>query len=69
MPTQHTQTTPGMRRREFLRAGLAASVTLSALPLSSPAALWGAEVGQPKHGGILRVRGYDPIHFHPHLSI
>jgi peptide/nickel transport system substrate-binding protein len=58
-----------MRRREFLRAGLAAGVTLSALPLSSPAALWGAEVGQPKHGGILRVRGYDPIHFDPHLTL
>ena len=30
--------------------------------------LWGAEAGQPKRGGILRVRGYDPIHFDPHLT-
>src|SRR5712691_2148881 len=69
MHTQHTQTTLSIRRREFLRAGLAASVTLSALPLSSPAALWDAEAGPPKRGGILRVRGYDPIHFDPHLTL
>jgi ABC-type transport system substrate-binding protein len=29
---------------------------------SIPQAL-GAEDGQPKHGGILRVRGFDPPHF------
>jgi peptide/nickel transport system substrate-binding protein len=63
---QHVQ---GVRRRDLLKAGLAASVTLSALPLSSPSALWGAEAGQPKHGGILRVRGYDPVHFDPQQTI
>ena len=31
--------------------------------------LWGAEAGQPKRGGILRVRGRDPVHFDPHLTI
>jgi peptide/nickel transport system substrate-binding protein len=59
----------GVSRRDLLRAGLAAGVTLSVLPLSRPAALWGAEAGQPKRGGILRVRGYDPVHFDPHLTI
>jgi peptide/nickel transport system substrate-binding protein len=63
---QHVQ---GVRRRDLLKAGLAASVTLSALPLSSPSALWGAEAGQPKRGGILRVRGYDPPHFDHHLTL
>jgi peptide/nickel transport system substrate-binding protein len=31
--------------------------------------LWGAEAGQPKRGGILRVRGYDPVHFDHHQTI
>jgi peptide/nickel transport system substrate-binding protein len=31
--------------------------------------LWGAEAAQPKRGGILRVWGYDPPHFDPHLTI
>jgi peptide/nickel transport system substrate-binding protein len=26
-------------------------------------------VGQPRRGGILRVRGYDPPHFDPHLTL
>src|SRR5499427_2501005 len=69
MPVQHLQQTSGVRRRELLQAGLAASVTLSAWPLARPATLWGAEVGQPKRGGILRVRGWDPPHFDPHLTI
>jgi peptide/nickel transport system substrate-binding protein len=29
----------------------------------------GAETGQPKRGGILRMRGWDPPHFDPHLTI
>jgi hypothetical protein len=53
----HAQQAHGVRRRDLLKAGLAAGVTLSALPLSSPSTLWGAEAGQPKRGGILRVRG------------
>ena len=69
MPTQHPHKTQGVSRRELLKAGLATGVTLSIWPLSRPATLWGAEVGQPKRGGILRVRGYDPVHFDPHLTI
>src|SRR5215475_10053557 len=59
----------GLSRRELLHMGLAAGLTVSVLPLSRPASLWGAEVGQPKRGGILHVRGYDPTHFDPHLTI
>ncbi len=47
----------GVRRRDLLKAGLAAGVTLSTWPLHTPSVLWGAEAGQPKRGGILRVRG------------
>src|SRR5215813_13333401 len=71
MKTQprHPRGTQGVRRRDLLRAGLAAGVTLSAWPLSRPPALWGAEAGQPKRGGILRVRGYEPPHFDHQLVI
>ncbi len=58
-----------MRRRDVLNAGLVAGVTLSAWPLARPPALWGAEAGQPKRGGILRGRGYDPVHFDPHRTL
>jgi peptide/nickel transport system substrate-binding protein len=68
-PQAHAQQAKGVRRRDLLKAGLAASATLSALPLYSPSALWGAEAGQPKRGGILRVRGYDPPHFDHHLTL
>jgi peptide/nickel transport system substrate-binding protein len=61
--------TQGVSRRELLKAGLVAGVTLSALPLARPATLWGAEAGPPKRGGVLRVRGWDPPHFDPHLTI
>jgi peptide/nickel transport system substrate-binding protein len=57
-----------VHRRELLKAGLAAGVTLSAWPLSQPLGLWGAEAGPPKRGGILRARGRDPVHFDPHLT-
>ena len=65
---RHPRGTQGVRRRDLLKAGLAAGVALSAWPLARPSALWGAEAGQPKRGGILRVKGYDPIHFDNHLS-
>jgi hypothetical protein len=65
MHEQRSQPTPGVRRRELLKASLAAGVTLSAWPLTQPPALWGAETGQPKRGGILRARGRDPVHFDP----
>lgn len=60
MHVQHPQQTRGMRRRDLLKTSLTAGLTLSAWPLAHPAALWGAEAGQPKRGGILRVRGWDP---------
>src|SRR5215475_13307566 len=64
-----SQQASGLRRRDLLQAGLAAGVTLSAWPLTRPAGLWGAEAGQPKRGGILRVWGSDPPHFDPHLIL
>jgi peptide/nickel transport system substrate-binding protein len=55
----------GIRRREVLKAGVAAGVALSAWSLSGPSTPWGAAAEQPKRGGILRVRGFDPPHFSP----
>ena len=68
-PQAHPRVLPGVRRRDVLKAGLAAGVTLSTWPLHPPPTLWGAEAGQPKRGGILRVRGIDPPHFDPHLTL
>jgi ABC-type transport system substrate-binding protein len=65
----HPGAARGVRRRDLLKAGLVAGVTLSTWPLQSPSALWGAESGQPRRGGILRVRGYDPPHFDHHQTI
>src|SRR5215475_2321610 len=59
----------GLSRRKLLKTSLLAGMTLSALPISRPVALWGAEASQPKRGGTLRVRGYDPVHFDPHQTI
>ena len=53
-------------RRDLLRAGLVAGVALSAEPALAPRRV-GAQ--QPKRGGILRVRGYDPPHFDPLLAL
>src|SRR2546427_4438221 len=71
METQQAQAPQanGVSRRDLLKAGLAAGVTLSAWPVAHPPALWGEEAGQPRRGGILRVRGWDPAHFDPHLTI
>ena len=71
METRHAKlrTVPGMSRRELLQAGLAAGAALSAWPLYTPQALWAEAVGPPKRGGTLRVWGYDPPHFDPHLTI
>jgi ABC-type transport system substrate-binding protein len=65
-PTQRSVSP--VSRRDVLKAGLAAGATLSALPLRSPTALWGAEAGPPRRGGMLRVRGFDPPHFDPHIA-
>ncbi len=61
--------TEGMSRRDLLKAGLAAGTALSAWPLAGPQTLWGDEAQTPKRGGILHVRGWDPPHFDPHLTI
>jgi peptide/nickel transport system substrate-binding protein len=64
-----TQPAHGIRRREVLQAGLATGAVLSTWSLHRPHPLWGREAGQPKRGGILRLRGFDPIHFDPHLTL
>jgi ABC-type transport system substrate-binding protein len=66
---EHCRNTHGVSRRELLQAGLAAGMALSAWPWPRPQVLWAAEAGQPKRGGILRVRGYDPPHFDHQLVI
>jgi peptide/nickel transport system substrate-binding protein len=62
------QMVPGLTRRELLQAGLAAGATLSIRPLTQPSLLLAGETAQPKRGGILRVRGWDPVHFDPQLT-
>jgi peptide/nickel transport system substrate-binding protein len=57
-----------MNRRQLLQTALAAGATLATWPLSHPTAVWSAEEGMPKRGGILRARGWDPPHFDPHLT-
>src|SRR2546425_3211329 len=71
METRHVDPrhTHGGSRRQLLKAGLAAGAALATRPLYGPSALWGEEAGPPKRGGIRRVRGLDPVHFGPHLSI
>ena len=67
-PQAHLRVNQGVRRRDLLKAGLATGVTLAGWPLPHPPALWGAEAGAPKRGGILRLPGNDPVHFDPHLT-
>src|SRR5437867_1939630 len=55
----------GLTRRDLLGGSLAAGATLAAEPALAPRALR----AQPRRGGILRVRGYDPPHFDPHLTL
>jgi ABC-type transport system substrate-binding protein len=59
---------PHVTRRELLQAGLAAGATFALRPLAQPPVLWGGEPGQPKRGGILRVRGFDPPSLDSHLT-
>jgi ABC-type transport system substrate-binding protein len=59
---------PHLTRRELLTAGLAAGATFALRPLAWPPLLWGGEPGQPKRGGILRVRGFDPPNFDHQLT-
>ena len=71
MKTQQTrpQHIQGVHRREVLKASLIGGVALSTWPLHPPPALWGAEAGPPKRGGILRLLGLEPQHFDPHLTL
>jgi peptide/nickel transport system substrate-binding protein len=71
MGTQHVYShhTPGLYRRDLLRVGLVAGISGAAWPLARPSVLWGKEAGQPRQGGILRVRGYDPPHFDHHQTL
>jgi len=56
----------GLSRRDLLKTGCATAVLAG--PLSTPASLLAGEVGPAKRGGILRVRGWDPPHWDPHLT-
>ena len=67
-PSASSHQAEAISRRELLQRGLTAGLMISAIPLYRAVTLWGAEAGQPKHGGILRVRGYDPVHFDHHLT-
>jgi peptide/nickel transport system substrate-binding protein len=58
----------GLSRRDWLKVGLAAGITLSTPPLLRPTPGWGSDTEQPKRGGILHVWGSDPPHFDPHLT-
>ncbi len=61
----HSRKIQGLTRRDVLRAGFIAGATLSAEALRGP----GRVRAEGKRGGILRVRGYDPPHFDPHLTL
>jgi peptide/nickel transport system substrate-binding protein len=53
-----------LTRRQLLQAG-AAAAAIAAEPVVTRRPLR----AQGKRGGILRVRGYDPPHFDPHLTL
>jgi peptide/nickel transport system substrate-binding protein len=67
-PQANPRNSQGLRRRNVLQAALAAGVTFSVWPLYRPAAVRSADTGSPRRGGILRARGWDPVHFDPHLT-
>ena len=54
-----------LTRRDLLKTGLAVGAAASAGSLGLPA----RARAQTKRGGILRVRGYDPPMFDPHLTL
>jgi peptide/nickel transport system substrate-binding protein len=59
---------PHLTRRELLNAGLIAGATFAIRPLARPPLLWGGDAEQPKRGGTLRVRGFDPPNFDHQLT-
>src|SRR5262249_44446641 len=64
MHTFRTTRVASLSRRDPMKAAFAAGAALSA-PAVAPRAL----SAQGKKGGILRVRGWDPPHFDPHLTL
>jgi ABC-type transport system substrate-binding protein len=64
MDTSYPNRPRGLSRRDLLRVGVATGATLAAEPLLARDRLR----AQGRRGGILRVRGYDPPHFDPHLD-
>ena len=66
--TASSHAAAAISRRALLQRGLTAGLAVAAVPLARPATLWGADAVPPKRGGILRVRGYDPVHFDHHLT-
>ena len=64
----HPRHAHDLSRRDLLKAGLAAGAALSTWSPYRVPALWGEAAEPPKRGGILRVRGRDPVHFDPHLT-
>jgi peptide/nickel transport system substrate-binding protein len=64
----HPRHAHDLSRRDLLKAGLAAGAVLSTWSPYRVPALWGEAAETPKRGGILRVRGRDPVHFDPHLT-
>jgi ABC-type transport system substrate-binding protein len=67
-PSATKPTALWLTRRQLLNAGLVAGATIAMRPLARPPLLWGGEAGQPKRGGILRVRGSDPPNFDHHFT-
>ena len=67
-PSTAQPTAPRLTRRELLNAGLVAGAAVALRPLARPPLLWGGDTGQPKRGGILRVRGVDPPNFDHQLT-
>ena len=57
-----------LSRRDLLKTGLAAGAAASAASSAWPRAA-AAQTALGKRGGILKVRGYDPPHFDPHLTL
>jgi peptide/nickel transport system substrate-binding protein len=69
MPDTAQRSAPHLTRRDLLKAALAAGAEFPMWYLGRPSMLWGGEAGQPKRGGILRVRGFDPPNFDHHLTV
>jgi peptide/nickel transport system substrate-binding protein len=67
-PFTARRTAAHLTRRELLKVGLAVGAAFSMRPLGRPSLLWGGDTGQPKRGGILRVRGFDPPNFDHQLT-